>query len=115
MSFSDSEEIRNSHEDYFCKLAIPECVLKTVSVDWRILSNVVKLKYFLNIRNDNSYTNLNDFVTDKRFLEVGYIRFSNLVMFNQGHKYVNRTCKLTFSNFYVAFKEAHVTVSKATM
>ena len=35
-------------------------------------------------------------------------------MFNQGHKYVNRIWKLTFSNFYVAFKGAPITVSKPT-
>ena len=114
LSFSYSEEIRNSHEDYFCKLAIPECVFKTISVGWRILSNMVKLKYFLNIHSNNSYTNLNDPFIGKRFLEVGYIRFSNLAMFNQGHKYVNRMCKLTFNNIYVVFKEGYITVSKPT-
>ena len=71
----------------------------------------MKLKYFLNLRENNSYTNLNDHVTDKRFLEVGYVPFSNVPMFNQGYKFVHKICKLTFSNFYVAFKGAHITVS----
>ena len=106
ISFGYSEEIRNSHEDCFCKLAILECLLKTASVGWRILSNIVKLKYFLNFRDNNSFTNLSDPIADKRLLEVTYIRFSNLAMFNQGHKYVNIICKLTFSNFYVAFKRS---------
>ena len=88
ISFSYSEEIRNIHEDYFCKSAILECVLKTGSVGWRILSNIVKLKSFLNFRDNNSFTNLNDPVADKRLLEMSYIQFSNLARFNQGHKYV---------------------------
>ena len=71
----------------------------------------MRLKYFLNLRVNNSYTNLNEPVTGKRFLEVGYIPFSNLPMFNQGYKFVNRICTLTFSNFYVTFKGAHITVS----
>ena len=75
ISFSHSEEIRNSHENHFCKLVILECVLKTASVGWRILSNIVKLKYFLNFRDKNSFTNLNDPVADKRVLEVIYIWF----------------------------------------
>ena len=71
----------------------------------------MRLKYFLNLRVNNSYTNLNESVTGKRLLEVGYIPFSNLPMFNQGYKFVNRICTLTFSNFYVTFKGAHITVS----
>ena len=78
--------------------------MKSASVGWRVLGNIVKLKYFLNFCGNNSFTNLNDPVADKRLLEVTYIRFSNLAMFNQGHKYVNIICNLTFSNFCVAFK-----------
>ena len=85
---------------------------KIVSGGWKILCNIVKLKYFLTFRDNNSFTSLSDPVADKRLLEVSYMPFSNLAMFNQGHKYVNRICKLTFSNFYVAFKEAPITVSK---
>ena len=40
--------------------------------------------------------------------------FSNLALFNQGHKYVNRIYKLIFSNFYVAFNKAPITSSKPT-
>ena len=109
ISSSYSEEIWNNHEDYFRKLAI--LTLTIVSVGWRILSNIVKLKYFLNFR-DNYFTKLSDTAAGKRILQVSYMPFSNLAMFNQGHKYVNRICKLTFSNFYVAFKEAPITVSK---
>ena len=111
---SYSEEIQNSREDYLCKLAILECALKTASVGWRILSNIVKLKHFLNFRENNSFSNLNYPIADKRLLEVSYIRFSRLAMFNQGLKYLNRIYKLTFSNFYVAFKEAPNSVSKLT-
>ena len=40
--------------------------------------------------------------------------FSNLALFNQVDKYVNRICKLIFRNFYVAFNKAPITVSKPT-
>ena len=87
------------------------CFLKIVSVGWRILRDIVKLKYFLTFRDNNSFTNLSDPVVDKK---VSYMAFSNLALFNQGHKYVNRICKLIFSNFYVAFNKALITDSKPT-
>ena len=40
--------------------------------------------------------------------------FSNLALFNQVDKYVNRICKLIFRNFYVAFNKAPITISKPT-
>ena len=52
----------------------------------------MKLKYFLNFR-DNYFTKLSDPAAGKRILQVSYMPFSNLAMFNQGHKYVNRICK----------------------
>ena len=67
---------------------------------------IVKLNYLSNFRDSNSFTNLNEPVADKRLLEVTYVWFLNLAIINQGHKYVNIMCKLTFSNFYVAFKRS---------